>query len=478
MTVNFIEIQEDNSKVEGVLQKIRENISRRKAAGVSAQVPDLTSTFHIDIENNTHFEDHFSSDLASLQSNYNKEHNYWNKKIKLGWVTSWNCRCGIATYSKHLLDNFDRNIFEIVIFSDTKNIPVSSDEDFVIRCWEYNSQTNLSDLFSHIIDNKIEILVIQFQPAFFDLLVFISLINSLLQRDIKIIIFFHSTANVFNSGYCVSLKRFVKKILSFLIPDISSSGYFISNKTIAKTLGKVNHLFVHSTSDLERFKDFGLISNVTLFPHGVMPYDFDDSLFIKKQLSIDDKIIIATYGFLLPHKGILELIKAFYQLTGENQNLHLLLINSIYPIPESIYLKEECIKLINELGLSKKVTMINEFLSDDESMLLLKCADIIVFPYQNTLESASGAVRQGIASLKPVVCSPLPIFEDVRSIVHFLPGTSPDQIYNGLSELLENENLLFSKEVFQKKWMKDNSWDVLSNRLQTVIQSLIKNGLY
>jgi len=476
MPNTLIEIHEDTIKPGEIIQKMREYISNRKAAGELPLYSDSMHSFHVTIENNKSLRDSYPSDFTNIQSVYINNQNNGNKKIKLGWVTSWNCRCGIASYSKYLLHSFDRSRFEIVIFSSTKNILTTTDEDFVVRCWEDDKQTNLSDLLAHIIDNKIELLVIQFNFGFFDIRAFESLINSLLQRHIKIIIFFHTTADIFSSGYCAALKGIVKHIFSHSTSNIFSSYYLAPLKAIAKTLDKVNCLCVHSINDLNKLKDYGLIRNVTLFPHGVMPNDFDDSVFIKKELSIKGKRIIATYGFLLPNKGVLELIMAFYQLTEKNPNLHLLLINSMYPIPESHSLKEECIKLINTIGLSDKITMINEYLSDDESMLLLKCADIIVFPYQKTQESASGAVKQGIASLKPVVCSPIPIFDDVRSIVHFLPGTSPDKISSGLSELLENENLLVSKTELQKKWIRDNSWEVLSNRLQKVIQSLIENN--
>ena len=119
--------------------------------------------------------------------------------------------------------------------------------------------------------------------------------------------------------------------------------------------------------------------------------------------------------------------------------------------------------------------MINDYLTNQESILLLKCADIIVFPYQNTQESSSAAVRHGIASRKPVVCTPLPIFDDVNSIVHILPGTSPHQIHSGLLALLDDENLLLSKTERQKEWINNHSWDVLSKRLQNIIQSLKNN---
>ncbi len=45
--------------------------------------------------------------------------------------------------------------------------------------------------------------------------------------------------------------------------------------------------------------------------------------------------IIGSYGFLLPHKGIVELIEAFATLKMDFKYLKLSLVNSLYPIDES-----------------------------------------------------------------------------------------------------------------------------------------------
>ena len=87
----------------------------------------------------------------------------------------------------------------------------------------------------------------------------------------------------------------------------------------------------------------------------------------------------------------------------------LLLVNALYPVAESKVLQETCNRLIDALGLRDQVLMINEFLEDEESLALLECADLIVFPYQTTGESSSAAVRTGLASGRPVACTPLPI---------------------------------------------------------------------
>lgn len=396
-------------------------------------------------------------DCASRLDDFvkNLDNNYQNpdKKIKLGWVTSWNSKCGIASYSKFLINSLDRTKFDLSIFASTKDMLNSRDEAFVFRCWENNAQRDLSDLIEQIINNNIEVLVIQFNFGFFDLITFGSFINSLIEKKIQVIIFFHATADLIRPDFTASLK------------------------TIKDPLKKADRLFVHSINDLNNLKEFGLINNVALFPQGVINLDLENSKLIKDQFKLSDKKVIASYGFLLPHKGIKELIYAFNDLCSQYPNIHLILVNSVYPIQESIQLKNECIQLITKLKLSSNVTMINDYLTDEESILLLKCADMIVYPYQNTQESSSAAVRHGIATGKPVVCTPLPIFDDVSSIVHFLPGTSSQQICNGLKVLLDDEKLLLSKKKKQKEWIENHAWIVLSKRLQNIIHSLNNNEM-
>jgi len=395
------------------------------------------------------------SDCALRLDNFVKEldkiSTLSEKKIKLGWVTSWNTKCGIASYSRFMLNSLDTSRFDLSVFASTKEDLISRDEPFVFRCWENNAHQNLSDLIAQIIDKEIDVLVIQFNFGFFDLKAFESLIKKLQNEEIKIIIFFHSTSDVIVDGRLLSLR------------------------SISSILKRVDRLFVHSINDLNRMKQFGLVENVSIFPQGVLRHGYEDSVFIKKQFDISDRKIIATYGFLLPHKGISEIIRTFEKLWKTHPEIHLLLVNAIYPIQQSIELKAECLNLIDELNISDKVTFIWEYLTDEESILLLKCADLIVFPYQNTQESSSAAIRHGIASLRPVVCTPLSIFDDVSDIVHFLPGNTPEEMLTGLSELLDDEERLYSKTERQKGWIKNHSWEVLSHRLQNIIQSFLTN---
>ena len=69
----------------------------------------------------------------------------------------------------------------------------------------------------------------------------------------------------------------------------------------------------------------------------------------------------------------------------------------------------------------------------------LAIADLVVFPYQNTEESSSAAVRMAITAGRAVAVTPLPIFDDVADAVDILPGISPQALATGLATLLEQQ---------------------------------------
>ena len=99
---------------------------------------------------------------------------------------------------------------------------------------------------------------------------------------------------------------------------------------------------------------------------------------------------------------------------------------------------------------------------------------MVVFPYQSTNESVSGAVRQAISSLTPVAVAPLSIFDDVSDVVHKLPGSTPSLIANGIKDWTNNH---FGQSIGEKekRWLEASSFSKLGSRLQGLIRSLELN---
>ena len=133
----------------------------------------------------------------------------------------------------------------------------------------------------------------------------------------------------------------------------------------------------------------------------------------------------------------------------------------------SAELAETCRQRIAQSDLSGRVTLITDFLSDEESLAWLGMADAIVFPYQHTQESSSAAVRWGLSTGRPVLCTPLSIFEDVSDAVTFLPGTDSVALSDGIRAELDA-----SPRAKQEIWLKNHGWSAVSARLNNVLRAI------
>jgi glycosyltransferase involved in cell wall biosynthesis len=365
-------------------------------------------------------------------------------RLRLGCVTTWDTKCGIATYSRYLLMPA---LADTIIFANTDaTIDNATDEAMMVhRCWQMTQQADdLETLFHTIIGSGVRQVLIQFNFSFFDLVALQRLLQRLHDQAIQTMLLFHSTADVYwNSGTI-----------------------FKSIRMLEPALHDCTRLFVHSIADLNRLKSWHLHQNASLWPHGVVAYDAaaeSNSLFISMPVPAGRRVI-ASYGFLLPHKGIQTLIEAFAGL--QQSDLHLLLLNACYPTPESSAERDACQNLIEHYQLADRVTLITDYLEDAQSLAWLAQADYIVFPYQSTQESSSAAVRWGLATGKPVLCTPLAIFDDVAQVVHQFADCTATTIQRDLNFMLEHEDILWPIQNRQQRWLQTHHWDMISQRLR------------
>lgn len=377
---------------------------------------------------------------------------------RIGWVSTWNSKCGIATYSKLLVTPALAN--QVTVLANRDAELIAEDGPEVVRCWEQIAadgkggylEDDLETLYAEIVARELDSVVVQFNFSFFGLAPLAALLERLHGEGVRTLMFFHSTADVEWGGLHKSLGQ------------------------IRDALAGCDRLMVHGTDDLNRLKSMGLDANATLFPHGVMASPVIAPPDDPRHAALAGQRVIASYGFLLPHKGVHELIEAFAELAEEDASLHLLLLNALYPAPPSEAEAERCRQTIARLGLKSRVTLINDFLPDDQTLGWLQSAELLVFPYQQTQESSSAAVRWGLASGKPVACTPLGIFDDVAEAVAFLPGTASAELACGIRQLLDDTGRRQRLQQDAAAWLAAHDWPRLSRRLQGLLTALAWSG--
>lgn len=363
---------------------------------------------------------------------------------RVGWVTTWQTRCGIAAYSEHLLSSWQGEHFIYARREGREDV----DGSRVRFTWDENAEETLNDTLAAIDRDRIDFIVIQLNYGFFRFSVLADFIKAIHKRGCKIIAVLHSTID----------------------PTHATDRKL---EDIACELKLCDRVLVHTHNDLNRLKSLGLEDNVTIFPHGVV--DFHVSF----RAPDPDVVKIATYGFFLPHKGLIETIEAVHLLQQEGVRCQLTMINAEHPDPSSGALIAEAEHKIRQLGLSDRVTLNTDFLPDTESFRLLSDSDLLVFPYQATAESSSAAVRYGLAVGRPVAVSPSKIFDDVDEAVFRLNGSDAISIADGVRRIYAaisaNDNDASNKASSARQWRQAHLYGSVSRRLQRIIQAIWLN---
>jgi glycosyltransferase involved in cell wall biosynthesis len=358
---------------------------------------------------------------------------------KLAMVTTWDSRCGIAEYSRYFIEALaqQHGDFAIEVLSPSVEHIWPKNDIVNTVCWEQRPSTDLSRLRATLLEDDFDIVHFQFNFGFFELPHFAALLESLKDAGLKVIITFHSTAD---------------------IPEPSGP---ISLKTIANSLRGVDLLLVHSPYDEKRLAEFGLQENVRIFPHGNIIYPMEDrSLRQKWGINLDP--VIGTFGFLLPHKGIIELLEAIAILRLEYPEIGLMAQCALHQNSISRDFEGVVKQRIRELNLSDAVLMSTNFLEPEEAMLFLQLTDIIVLPYKDTRESSSASVRFALGSGRPVITTKNKIFSDVTKSTLQVESASPRDLANAIRKLLKDFSLADRLAQHAARQIETTSWQRVS----------------
>jgi glycosyltransferase involved in cell wall biosynthesis len=369
--------------------------------------------------------------------------------LRLGMVTSWNSRCGIAEYSRYLLEALLRvapGVQPMVLSSADEGLngtlPAPS-----YHCWDPPPLGALGMVPSYLEALDVDIVHFQHNFGFFAFNEFAALLEALADARRKVVVTLHRTADLMHNGELMTLR------------------------SIAPALRRADALLVHSEADVARLQAFGLGNRTRLLPHGsVLAPPLEPSLRTAWGLRFDP--VIATFGFLLPHKGLLELLSAIAELRVRHPSIGLLAQCALHRDGASHQYEATVRDHIEALGLRDRVLLSTQFLDPDEATLFLQLADVLVLPYQDTAESASGAVRFALATGRPVLATASEIFADVAAAVHPIAACEPGAIATAIDAVLADPGLSGRLVTQAERYTRATSWDRIAELYGELLDEL------
>lgn len=358
------------------------------------------------------------------------------KEQKLAVITTYNSKCGIAEYSRDLYPLIEGAFSEVKYFANSDAEIVFKDNEKITRTWEY-SEKDFASTLEEINKFNPEIVHIQYNSPFYSLDSLTSLVRDLKNRKKKVILTIHS------------------------IPEVNLKKY-------AEKLAQADKVIVHSQRDFEKLKQGGL-NNVEIFTHGVKAFPDENTQKLRQKLGIYNTPIIASHGLIHEHKGLLEMIDALKILKNDFPEILFLSINAVN-IENSTssavfnHMKDK----VKENNLEDNVIFISDFIEKQEIIKLLHLADVIVLPYPDLQEGASGAVRYSFSSQRPVLITNSAIFSDLSGVGYRIENNKSETIADGVKRLLIDDNLYQSELVKVRNYVDENSWEKQSRELLVI----------
>lgn len=331
--------------------------------------------------------------------------------VRVALVSTWNSKCGIAEYSQYLLDASTGSIdFELYANHGVEMVDPSG-ERMTVRCWWDRWKPDLRQLEQELELSLAEVVHVQFNFGFFELTELGRFIeNQRLRRGVVVTL--HRTEDAVIDGTTVSLSDVRKQLLA------------------------ADRLVVHQQADADNLARFGIRENVVLIEQGAPPPPLVSRSEVRNAMGLDRLPVVATFGFLLPHKGTLSLIGMLDHLRDEIPDLHLLALTARHPDPLSLEYERAVREETSRRNLGDRVRLITQYLPDDLARTMLSAADVIVLPYRPTPESSSAAARFVLPAGRPVIASDLPIFADARDAIFTYPAGDQSALERAIRTVL------------------------------------------
>lgn len=367
--------------------------------------------------------------------------------VRTNWISTWAVRCGIAEYSRYLFEHMSSAArVEMTMLADDRVLEApESDEVRRLAAWRTGGNFSVERMLEVIAQEDAEAVVIQHQDGLISWpdLARLGMADELAER--VSVVTLHTVRS-----------------LALLSED--------ERRFVLNGLSRFDRILVHTVGDLNELKQWGLVDNVALLPHGALRPTTAGPVI--RELSSTSAPVIGCHGFFFDHKRIDNLIRAAAKLKTQWPSLRLRLVNARFPGGISDTAINHAERVAREVGMMNDIEWHTEFLSIEKIQGLLSDCDLLVLPYDETGDSVSGAVRVAMSSLSPLLATPVKIFSDVADAVSLVEDNDPDALALAIQKLLDSPNERLRVQKSMAHWLEVHDWNRIAATLEGMIKAL------
>ncbi len=223
-------------------------------------------------------------------------------------------------------------------------------------------------------------------------------------------------------------------------------------------------------------------SKLCVIPHGVHYFEPKDREYLKQQYGYTGKIIVSTFGFLGPGKGIENCIKALSKLVQKYPNILYLVLGKTHPSLSKKYgesYRNLLLNLVENLGLTENIDFVNQYLPLDKLGDYLYMTDVYVTPYPNKDQAVSGTLTYAVGCGRAIVSTPyeyaIEILGGARGLIA-QDSNNPSELATLIEKIINDPVLKQNLEQKTRNLGEKMTWSNVAQQYINFLNQLLLNA--
>ena len=252
-------------------------------------------------------------------------------------------------------------------------------------------------------------------------------------------------------------------------------------KQIIRQLAQASELVVVMTrTSVELLKRVYQIHRIptVIIPHGVPDVRFTHRATLRRELDLDGRQVLCTFGLLGRSKHIEVALRAMPHILRSFPEVLYVVAGRTHPnvrAEEGEAYREELQALASDLGIAHAVRFINRYLGRRELIDLLKATDIYVTPYGGREQVVSGTLAYAMASGRAIISTPflyaVEVLGEGRGVL--IDFEDAAGLANAAIHLLRSPALREELEVQAYGYARQMIWPVVGSRYAAAFQQAV-----
>ncbi len=295
-------------------------------------------------------------------------------------------RCGIATFTTHLLESITLNV---------------TDTD----CWVV-AMNDKPEGYSY--PPQVRLCINQYQLNEYSLVA-----DQLNLNHVGVVCVQHEFG-IFGGergSFIIELLRDLNMPIVTTLHTLSKNPGDRERNIIVQLADLSDRLVVMSEQSNDFLRDIYKVEaeKIVLIPHGIPDTPLVESSSYKGKFGISEKQVLLTFGLLSPGKGIETVIKALPEIVNTHPEVIYMVVGATHPHLKAENGEDYRISLhllAKTLGVEDHVVFHDHFVTDEDLVEFIGAADIYITPYLNEAQIISGTLAYTLGMGNAVISTP------------------------------------------------------------------------